>query len=175
MAVTVTIHPDLAATGYVSVAEFKAWCDQRLKVYTGKTDDQIGAAINAGAEHLDATYQFHGYRKDKAQEREHPRENLWDSRGDKVDGVHKAVKDANCELGFRALNGVDLFPDPVRDGSGRVVKQKDEKVGPISESVTYDDRFAYDRPSFPKVTALLARHGLICSRSGISSGDVVRG
>ena len=161
------------ATAYVSVAEFKSWADQRLKDYSGKTDDQIGAAINAAAEFMDSEYKFVGYRKDKAQALEWPRESAWDVRGDKVDGVPNEIKLANSELGFRALSG-DLRADPTRDPSGRVVKQKEEKVGPISESVTYDERFGYDRPMYPQVTALLRRRRLLVQSSGIGVGCVGR-
>lgn len=174
MAVTVTTSPTASATSYVSLAEFKAWCDQRLKTYAGKTDDQLGVAVNAGAEYMDVRFNFVGYRKDAAQAREWPRESAWDSRGDKVDGVHQAVKDAQCAYAFMALSQ-ELMAAPTRDESGRVIKSKDEAVGPIKTSVEYETISGYEVPIFPAIDRLLYRHGLVVRKGGFSVGSVARG
>ncbi len=174
MAVTITIHPTVDATSYVSLVEFKAWADQRLKSYAGKSDDQLSVAINAGAEYMDTRFDFYGYRKEAAQTREHPREQLYDSRGDKVDGVHQAVKDAQCAYAFMALSQ-ELMAAPTRDESGRIVKSKDEAVGPIKTSVEYETIAGYEMPIFPAIDRLLYRHGLVRRKGGIGVGDVVRG
>lgn len=177
MAINVTTYPVVAATGYVSIAEFKAWCDQRLKSYAGKTDDAIGASCNLAAEYMDMRFRFVGYRKDKAQTREWPRSDAWDSRGDLVEGVPQAVKDACCEYAFRSLNGVDLLPDPTRDGSGRSVKSKAEQVGPIKTDVEYEPSSGYELPVFPSADRILTRQGLVdatAAGGGISVGSVGR-
>jgi len=179
MAVTVTTYPDPDATGYVSVAEFKAYCDQRLKAYAGKTDDQIGASINEGSEYMELRFQFVGYRKEKEQSREWPRSEAWDERGDLVEGVPQAVKDACCEYAFRRLNGIALLPDPERDDSGRSLKSKEEKVGPLATKVEYEAASGgYELPVFPSADRILVRRGLVRqapASGGISVGEVARG
>lgn len=174
MAVIVKTFPDLDATGYVSVAEFSAWCAQNLKDTTGKTLDQLGKAVNDAALYMDTRFAFVGYRKDKAQEREWPRECAWDSRGDRVEGVPKAVKDAACAYAFIALS-TELMAGPIRDDSGRVVKSKSEKVGPIAEEVEYDTFGGYELPIYPAIDRQLYRHGLVCRKGGIGVGSVERG
>lgn len=175
MAVTVNSTPSApTATSYVSVAEFQAWADQRLKSLTGKSADELGAAVNAASEYMDTRFTFVGYRKDKFQSLEWPREQAWDSRGDRVESVPQAVKDACCGYAFLALSR-ELMPAPTRDGSGFVVKSKDEKVGPISESVEYDTSVGYDLPIFPAIDRLLYRHGLVHRKGGLSIGAVERG
>lgn len=174
MAVTVvTTEGSASATAYVSVADFTAWCTQHLKDITGKTSDQLGKAVNDGAEYMDVRHRFIGYRLGATQAREWPRQSAWDVRNDKVEGIPQEVKDANCGYAFRALSA-ELMPDPTRDATGRVIKSKDEKVGPISESTEYETISGYDLPIFPAVDRLLYRRGLVCRQGGISSGDLVR-
>jgi hypothetical protein len=172
--VTVTTSPAEDATSYVSLAEFQAWADQRLKDISGKSDDQLGAALNAATEYMDIRFIFVGYREEVAQALEWPRRLAYDARGSRVVGVPQAVKDACCGYAFLALS-TELMPSPTRDSSGLVVKSKDEKVGPISESVDYDHLAGYNMPVYPAIDRLLYRHKLVVRQGGISSGTVNRG
>lgn len=176
MPVTVNNTPSAPdATSYVSLAEFQAWASQRLKVLTGKSEDEMSAAINAATEYMDTRFTFIGYRKEREQALEWPRNSAWDSRGDRVEGVPQAVKDACSGYAFLHLNGIELMPSPVVDESGRHVKSKSEKVGPISTDVEYADGAGYDMPLFPVVDRLLYRHALVVRKGGVGFGTVVRG
>lgn len=174
MAVTVTIYPDLAATGYVSVDTFKAYCDQRLKVYAGKSDDEIGVAINEASEYIDSRFKFPGHREFAEQSREWPRLQAYDSRGDRVEGIPSELRNACCEYAFRALSQ-SLMADPTRDESGRVIKSKDEKVGPISESVEYAEHAGFAMPIYPFADNMLYRRGLVIRSGGVSINTIRRG
>lgn len=173
MAVLITVYPDAGATGYVSVAYFKAWCDQRLKTYTGKTDDQIAAAIVQASEFMDARFAYPGYRKLKDEVLEYPREEAWDARGDRIEGVPDLFKRACCGYAFRALTK-PLMSDPTRDDSGRAVKSQESKVGPIAESVEYETSSGFTFPVYPEVDNLLYRAGLAIRQGSISTGNVAR-
>jgi hypothetical protein len=175
MPVTVVTTPKAPdATSYVSVADFEAWAAQRLRSLTGKTPDQLAVAVNTATEYMDSRFTFVGYREEATQALEWPRNQAWDNRGDRVEGVPKAVKDACYGYAFLALSQ-SLMPSPTQDESGRQVKSKSEKVGPIATDVEYSDKGGYDMPIFPEIDRLLYRHGLVVRRGGIGVGSVLRG
>jgi hypothetical protein len=169
MALIVQTYPTVTAgaNGYVSLVELKAYLDARLKSYAGKEDPQLEAAIIEATTYVDLRFTYIGYRLEANQDTEWPRQNAWDDRGDKVDGIPKAVKSATCEYAFRALSA-ELMADPERDASGLQVQSKSETVGPISTAVTFADRAGSALPAYPAADRLLTSRGLVFS--GTSSG-----
>lgn len=174
MPITVTTYPNPLANGYVTLLEARAYWAARLMTNVASSDDdQVSAAIIKATQYLDLRFNFVGYRELKDQDREWPRAYAYDDRGDTVSGVPKAIKDATCEYAFRALS-IDLLSDPVRDDSGNAIKSKDEKVGPISESVEYADH-GFELPAYPAADRLLIARGLVKGKTGgISVGNVAR-
>lgn len=65
------------------------------------------------------------------------------------DAVPAGILKAASEYALRALTGA-LAPDPVMDESGRALAGKSERVGPISESVTYASTGAGSVPAIFK-------------------------
>lgn len=175
MPITITTYPDPLANGYVTLLEARAYWAARLMTHVSiADDDKVAAAIIKGTQFLDLRFNYVGYRELKDQEREWPRAYAYDDRGDTVSGVPKAVKDATCEYAFRALS-IDLLADPTRDESGRAIKSKDEKVGPISESIEYADHTGYELPAYPAADRLIIARGLVKGKAGgITVGDVLR-
>lgn len=175
MPITVTTYPNPLANGYVTLAEARAyWAERLMTNVNAADDDKVAAAIIKATQYLDVRFTYVGYRDLKDQKREWPRAYAYDDRGDTVDGVPQAVKDATCEYAFRALS-IELLADPSRDESGRVVKSKDEKVGPISESVEYSEYAGLDLPAYPVADRMLLARGLIKGKAGgITSGYVAR-
>lgn len=174
MAVIVTTFPDAAATSYASVATLRAWAAQRLKDLGAATDDQLGVVLNEASEYMDIRFRFRGLRKDHAQAREFPRDDLYDERGYAIEGVPQEVQDACCAYAFLRRGGVELMPDPDYDSTGQAVKSKSEEVGPIKESVTYVEAAGFRLPTFPSIDRLLYRRRLTCEAGGISVGSVGR-
>lgn len=178
MALVVQTYPTTTAgaNGYVSVQDLKDYLDERLRVYTGKTDLQLAAAIIEATTYVDVRFAYIGYRLDDDQDTEWPRQNVWDNRNDKIDGVPKAVKSATCEYAWRQLSA-PLLADPERDASGQQVKSKSETVGPISTSTVYADRAGMDLPVYPLADKLLSSRGLVVGGSiaGFSVVNTGRG
>ena len=162
MPITVQTQPPTpGANSYVSVADFKAYHDARLNTYTGKTDEQIGANLVKATQYLDVRFRFIGYRYAREQETEWPRQNAYDDRNDRVEGIPSAVVNATCEYALRALMGTDLLADPARDATGRDIKSTSSKVGPIEEEVVYVEQAGYSLPSYPLADRMLSARGLI--------------
>lgn len=177
MALIVQNFPTVqGANGYVSIAEFKDWASARLKDITGKTDEQIGAAIIAASTHADLRFDYKGYRTSPEQLTEMPREDLWDDRGDRVVGIPALFKQGVCEYAFRALR-IDLWADPSQDESGLTVKRKSEKVGPVEESVEYSELSGSTMPNYPIADRLISARGIVRSAgiAGLSVGTTGRG
>jgi hypothetical protein len=174
MPIALTTHPAEPFNSYASLEYFKARLDNQLRVYTGKTDDQMRSALIAATEYADIRHAFVGYPKLAGQSRQWPREEAYDARGDKVVGVHVALQNATCEYAWRQLNGLELMPDPTADAFGQVVKSREEKVGPISESVTYETAYGRQLPIYPAADNLLTAAGLVRRRSGFTVGSLAR-
>lgn len=174
MAVVVKIYPELDATSYASVQDLRDWAAQRLKSLGTATDDELGAAVNAASEYMDIRFKFRGTRLDHLQDREFPRDFVYDERGYKIEGIPKEVKEACCGYAFLARGGVELMPSPDYDPTGRDIKSKTEKVGPIEESVDYVEASGFRLPIFPAIDRLLYRRNLVCRSTGISVGTVWR-
>lgn len=175
MAFTVQSDPPVAnANSYGSVAEFQAYHADRGN--TLPTDETaIEQALVRATDYLDTRFSFVGCRDTAEQTTEWPRDHAYDDRGDAVDGVPQAVKNAAFEYALRATVA-DLLPDPSRDGSGRAIASKSEAVGPLKESVTYaHDGTVLTLPEYPMADRLLYARRLVRRRpSGIGGGTVGR-
>jgi hypothetical protein len=177
MALIVQSNPPVdGANGYVSVAEFKSYCDARLKVYAPKTDQEIEAAIVVASMFADMRFTYKGYRVEEGQLTEFPRTALYDDRDDLVEGIPALFKQGVIEYAFRALR-TDLWADPTRDASGAFVTERSEKVGPVEESVKFDPSTVGQMPSYPYADRLISARGITVSSQsggGISVGEVGR-
>lgn len=180
MAVAIQVQNDngtvTGANAYVTVAAFKAYCDLRGYAYASPvayTDDQIAVAIIKATDYVDGRFKFRGTRRNDplTQPTQFPRANAWDDDGRGISGIHPALKNAVCEYAFRALTGVTLNPDPVRDSSGQAVKSFSKKAGPVEQSYEYANAGSVTFPRYPLADRMLANAGLLAS----SNGETVRG
>lgn len=106
--------------------------DRAIAGWTGTNDAKQSALIRA-TDYIETRFgpRFKGSKADEDQALSWPRVEVCAD-----DTVPVAVRKATAEYALRALTAV-LLPDPVYDDSGRLVASKSEKVGPISETVTY--------------------------------------
>lgn len=160
------------ANAYITVAEFKAYHDDRGNSYAAApTDPDIEKAIVRASDYLDERFSFVGTRRNlrPVQTTEWPRTGAYDRDGAAVNDIPDAVKEATAEYALRAISAA-LNPDPDRDTSGAAVAKKAEAVGPISESVEFVGGAVFVMPKYPAADQKLRRAGLV--RSG---GTVLRG
>lgn len=149
------------ANAYISVAEFKAYHDERGQAYAAvlATDGAIEQAIIRATDFVGLRWagRFRGWVEHEAQELDFPRLGLRDSNGRLVLGIPTKLKQATAEYALRAGSG-ELLPDPSADTAGMVV-QKTEKVGPIEESVRYSEgRPVAPIVAYPAADRLLAEY-----------------
>jgi hypothetical protein len=120
------------ADSYVSLADFKAYCDGRGYGYTGSADDVLEQKLRLASDYVDTIFRYKGMRLVNGQAREFPRTSLIDDSGYEVTGVPGRVLRATSELAFKGLTE-DLYVD--LDRGGRIAS---ESVGPISVSYAAD-------------------------------------
>lgn len=161
----------VGANAYISVAEFKAYHDDRGNDYSGAADDTaIEYAIVQGTDYIDQRFVYVGQKiGGRDQVTEWPRSNVWDRDRYYVMGMPYEVKEACAEYALRAILAV-LNPDPDHDATGRTIQAKAEAVGPISESTTYTDGATFSMPRYPAADQKLIKAGL-----AIMGGDLRRG
>lgn len=120
------------AEAYVSLAGFKAYCDNMGLSYAGHADAVLEQKLRVAADYIDTAFRYKGRRLIASQALEFPRADLADWSGHDVPGVPARVVKANCELAFKALSEA-LYADLDRGG-----KIRSESVGPISVSYADD-------------------------------------
>lgn len=147
------------ANAYGSVANFKAYHDDRGNSYATYTDTDIEQAIVQATDYADRRWDFVGVRLSRDQTTEWPRRDAEDCQGYTRDGIPIEVLEAVYEYALIAAAG-DLDPTPDRDTTGRTVSSKREKVGPIEEAKAYSSPDQYRPPEYPvadrKLSCLVA-------------------
>ena len=132
MALTVEDGTGLSsADAYISVADFKTFCDNRGYDYSAFADSVIEQKIRLATEYIDGSWRYRGTRASETQALEFPRSGLTDWSGFTITGLPARVVNACAEGAFIAL-GEDLTENLDRGGM-----VKSESIGPIS--TTYAD------------------------------------
>lgn len=120
------------AESYLSVADFKTYCDKWGHSYAGKTDTEIEQSLRLASAYIDTIFRYKGFRQTSGQALEFPRTSLIDWSAHEVTGVPLRVIKACAELAFKGFSEA-LYID--LDRGGRVTS---ESVGPISVSYAED-------------------------------------
>jgi hypothetical protein len=148
------------ANAYAEVDAFRAYCADRGRDVTTRTDPQCEIAIVRATDYLDTRFEFVGRKAASFQSTQWPRELAFDIDRRQLTGVPAIIKKACYELAFKALDA-ELMPDPTADTSGAVIAEKSEEVGPIKSSVKFAGGGAYVMPRYPAVDQLLIRAGVV--------------
>jgi hypothetical protein len=150
------------ANSYGDVAGFKAYHDDRLNDYAAFTDPQITAAVIEATTYVDMRFAYIGWRTVAEQTTEFPRNDLYNARGDIVQGIPWQVVNATYEYAIRWLRGgLTLVPDPTQDETGQVLKAHEIEAGPIRERKEYSAFGTYQWPAYPKPDGILKASGFV--------------
>jgi len=147
------------ANAYISVAEAKAYWDDRGFAYGSYSDPQIQVAIVKATDYIEQRYRlrFKGLRESSDQPLSFPRIYLYDANGTLVSGVGARLKAATAEYAQRALSST-LAPDPAIDDTNQVLARKRQKVGPIETDTTFTGGVAAAFRPYPTADALLEEY-----------------
>lgn len=132
------------ANSYITEAQFRAHHADRGEDVTALTQAQVETACVRATDYIEKRFgrRFRGFRRNKNQGLEWPRNNAFDDDGFSLDAVPSQLVKGCAEYALRAHTLGDLAPDPAlqfatREGttvtSAGQVTRKREKVGPIEE------------------------------------------
>lgn len=129
------------ANAYISIAEFDAYWTDRNDEATVELEDAVKeAAIIEATDYIDTRFCFKGLPLNSVadgQLTQWPREYLYDSRGDLIEGLSYLLKNATAEYAKRA-SASSLYIDQDVDSSGGQVIYKRERVeGAVEEETRY--------------------------------------
>lgn len=141
MSATLTVQNDDGdedgANGYNTVAEFKAYCDDRAYSYATYSDTNIQTAIVRTADYIDTRFVYKGTKLNGVdQTTEFPRDSLYNRDGVLVEGIPAVLKKAAYEYEFRALSSA-LYEDVPMPDDGRPVIQESITTGPVTTNQTF--------------------------------------
>lgn len=120
------------AETYITVAEFKAYCDARGHSYSGYTDLQIEQAMRRAATYINSL-NYYGSVVSDDQGMAWPRRYLTNIESNVVP---RQIKWAQAEATLRELASPGaMFPDLER--GGQIIQKTESVDGVVSESVTY--------------------------------------
>jgi hypothetical protein len=153
------------STSYVDLDFANAYADSFFAeddyiAWGGATDATKERLLNRATMYLDRTYVFNGQKGSSTQALQFPREYLYDSLGNLIDGVPAVIKQATCLVALRMLHGITLDPDVDR-------KTKREKIDAID--ITYADNSSM-YTKYTEIDNLLKSAGVISSNR---TGSVV--
>ena len=147
------------ANAYISVDEFQAyWSDRGFKHNTF-SDKQIETAIVKATDFIESRFRtkFLGRREFDGQALSFPRLGLFDSDGEKIEGLPTRLKSATAEYAKRALTE-ELLPDPTFDATGNTARRVREKGGPIETETEYQVGGTSPTPLYPTADSLLKEY-----------------
>lgn len=155
---------DPLANSYTSLAEFKAYFDDRGFAYSPTySDSQIQQALIQATDYIDLMFdtRFKGFRLVQSPEQplSFPRAYLV-VRGQYVTGIPADLKNAASEYAKIVLTtGQPLAPNPGGfDTTGQILQASIQKVGPIEIHATYESGSGSTRRSYPVPDGLLAQY-----------------
>lgn len=168
MAFTVQADTGLTAgaNAYITVAEFKAYHDDRGNSYS-TSDPLIQKGIVKATDHLDHRWLYKGQQLEDVQTTEWPRENVWDRAGNEVEGIPAFIKKACAEYALRATTQ-DLEPDLDQPTAAGGIKRTRDKVDVIETEVEYQDGggLGTQLAAWPAADRIVASSGQVVSASG---------
>jgi len=151
------------ANAYINVAFFDAYftdLNNETAIDAEVADKQ--AAIIEATQYIDDRFTYKGCPLNSVadgQNTQFPRSDLYDGRGDLVEGLPLRLQQATAEYALRALSGA-LLPDPERaDNGGQVILQRDRVEGAVETETRYAEGVNQGalRP-FPKADRLLQQY-----------------
>jgi hypothetical protein len=157
--------PTTTANAYISVAEYKAYCDDRGIDYSSFVDTDIEKAIVRATDYIDSRWTFAGSRWDWEQSTECPRSGVYDPVTSwELDGYPTELKEACAEYSNITLGGTSLYPSPNVDSTGRRVKKTQKKVDVIEKETEYFIPGKTPWSDFPVADGKMIRTKLLASR-----------
>lgn len=123
------------ANAYISVSEYKSyWADRGIDLSAVATADAEAAIVKA-TQYIDTRFEYYGLPLNgRDQTTQFPRQYLYDSWGNSIDGIPREVKNACAEYAY--YDGTVTLSQTITSSEQGVTKKRD-KVDVLEEERTY--------------------------------------
>jgi len=155
------------ANGYITVAEFKAYHDDRGNSYGADSDALIGSYIVRATDYIDTRFRFSGSKLADGQTTQVPRAEVYDGAGVLIEGIVTDIKAATAEYALKAKTA-SLYQDTPAPTGGLAVTRKKVKVDVIETETEFASSGAGSPGvavigAYPLADGLVYRSGLVLS------------
>lgn len=158
MAVSLILQTDDGTTAnanaYIDTTEMLSYWDNHGRDYSSETDDDLKVSIIRGTEYVDQRFRYRGTPLAEGQTTQFPRAELYDCRGDLVEGVPQSVKNATAEYAGRYIDNSALQQD-ITDVDGLAGRITKEKLGPMEIMYEGGISASGQYPSYPTADQIL--------------------
>jgi hypothetical protein len=142
------------ANAYIDTTDFLQYWETHGVDYSAEDESTQQVAIIRGTSYVDQRYKYKGYPLTEGQSTEFPRAELYDCRGDLVEGVPQSVKDACAEYAGRYIDNGQLQEDTT-DTDALAGRVKKEKLGPMEIEYMGGISAGSTFPSYPTADQIL--------------------
>lgn len=153
------------ANSYISYEYFEEYLADRNVDIGTPADEVVEAALIRATEYIDNRFRFVSRRLDPEQTTAWPREYAYNLDGDHVEGIPTVIKYATAEYALVVVQGGALWTTPttVADPSGRLVEEKEQRVGSLLERTKYAVAYGVPYLQFPVADNILSSSGFLMS------------
>lgn len=148
------------ANAYIDAAFFRSYHADRCNDATEFDTDEVEGAIIRATDYLDQRFRYVGEQVGSRQRTQWPRLDAEDINQKVRTGLPHEIQEATADYALIAL-AQTLNPIPDRDGTGRTVQAKFEKVDVIEERTELVGGAAFKLPEYPVADQKLIRSGLV--------------
>jgi hypothetical protein len=159
------------ANAYIDVAFLEAYLSDRGVDHSAHDNSSKEAAIVLATDYLDTRFSFVGSRLLETQSTEWPRDGVLSKRGDCVEGIPTAIRQACAEYAWYALVNDTLFVSPAPNTDGRLVAETSKAVsGAVSKSVRFERGSIARFQEIPVADQRLRSSGFLLNTSRVIRG-----
>ncbi|MBW2636053.1 MAG: hypothetical protein JRC86_00760 [Deltaproteobacteria bacterium] len=155
--------PTETATAYVSVAEFKAFCDDRGIDYSAKSDQEIEQAIVRATDYTDGRWTYEGFKYDEEQSTEVPRREVYDpGTGFAIDDIPAVFKLGVCEYTqIDLIQGYTLMPNSQDNTQAGALSYERKRADVVEIEKHWSTNKGFQQAKWPQADKFIKRSGLL--------------
>ena len=154
--------PTETANAYVSIVEFKAYCDERGIVYALKSDTEIEQAIVRATDYTDGRWTYEGFKYDGDQSTEVPRREVFDDEGYSIDGLPLAFRQGVCEYAqIDLIQGYTLMPNSQDNTQAGTLSYERKKADVVEIEKHWNTNKGFLLAKWPLADRYIRRSGLL--------------
>lgn len=155
-------EPTETANAYVTVAEFKSYCNGRGIDYSSKLDVEIEQAIVRATDYTDGRWIYEGLKYDDDQSTEVPRSEVFNKAGYSIDDIPAVFKLGVCEYTqIDLIQGLTLMPNSQDNTQAGALSYERRKADVVETERHWSTNKGFQQAKWPLADKYIHRSGLL--------------